>query len=64
VAFAIDSKSLTSQGTGHINNGLSSNGRKISAGRGITTRIDLAGKMDLMPRRATSWRSRPKWLTG
>src|SRR6266567_2892017 len=64
VAFTIDSKSLTSQGTANINNVPASfKWTEDFGGTGITTRIDLAGKMDDAAR-ANLGLSEPKWLTG
>ncbi|HYK80463.1 MAG TPA: AsmA-like C-terminal domain-containing protein [Micropepsaceae bacterium] len=64
VAFAIDSKSLTSQGTVNINNVPASfKWTEDFGGAGITTRIDLAGKIDDAAR-ANLGLSEPKWLTG
>jgi hypothetical protein len=64
VAFAIDSKSLTSQGTVNINNVPATfKWTEDFGGTGITTRIDLAGKIDDAAR-ANLGLSEPKWLTG
>ena len=64
VAFAIDSKSLTSQGTGNVDNvPVSFKWTEDFGGTGITTRIDLAGRIDDAPR-ANLRLSEPKWLTG
>src|SRR5712671_3914616 len=64
VAFTIDSKSLTSQGTANINNVPASfKWTEDFGGTGITTRIDLAGRIDDAAR-ANLGLSEPKWLTG
>ena len=64
VAFAIDSKSLTSQGTGNVDNvPVSFKWTEDFGGTGITTRIDLAGRIDDAAR-ANLRLSEPKWLTG
>ena len=64
VAFSIDSKSLTSQGTVNVNNVPATfKWTEDFGGAGITTRIDLAGKIDDAAR-ANLGLSEPKWLTG
>ena len=64
VVFAIDSKSLTSQGTANIS-GVPATFKWTEdfGGTGITTRIDLAGRIDDAAR-ANLGLSEPKWLTG
>jgi hypothetical protein len=64
VAFTVDSKSLTSQGTVNVNNVPASfKWTEDFGGTGITTRIDLAGRIDEAAR-ANLGLSEPKWLTG
>src|SRR5258705_9272129 len=64
VAFTIDSKSLTSQGTVNINNVPASfKWTEDFGGPGSTTRIDPAGKIEDAAR-ANLGLSEPKWLTG
>jgi hypothetical protein len=64
VVFAIDSKSLTSQGTANISGVPAAfKWTEDFGGTGITTRIDLAGRIDDAAR-ANLGLSEPKWLTG
>jgi hypothetical protein len=64
ISFAIDTKSLTAQGAGNFNAvPVSFKWTEDFQAPGITTRVDLAGRLDDSARASLSL-SEPKWITG
>lgn len=64
VSFAVDNKSLTSEGTGTLSSvPVTFKWTEDFTAPGVTTRIDLAGRLDDGSRATLGW-SEPKFLTG
>ena len=64
MSFAIDNKSLTSQGTGTLSTvPITFKWTEDFAAPAVTTRVDVAGRLDDAARATLGW-SEPKFLTG